>query len=89
MASDKGVNEVCSLLKDVQCASHRDIIKLVKMELFFKIKKVSKGDQGFDDSRVQNSVALITTRYNHLFTSVTANKDGLAAIDRYSCNVIW
>ena len=44
MASDKGVNEVCSLIKDVQCASHCDIIKLVKMELFFKIKKVCKED---------------------------------------------
>ena len=44
MASDKGVNEVCSLIKDEQCASHSDIIKLVMMELFFKIKKVCKGD---------------------------------------------
>ena len=59
MAPGTGVNDIYSL-KNVHCISHINIIKDIKTAL--SSKKECKADWSIDDSGVQNSVTLISTR---------------------------
>ena len=57
---------------------------------FKKVRKVLmmvEGTQSFNDGGALNPVTLISTRINYSLTGVTANKDGLAAIDGSSHSI--
>ena len=86
MASDKGVNEVCGLIKNAHCIINIDIIKLLKRHCLLRRYAKQTKVQMTAECKLSN---FDMRKVNHSFTDVTANKDELATVDVSSLDFAW